>query len=113
MKEMNIKEQWNQLDPTTQQWFIDNPGCLILPRTMTAIINIETGEGDDADQHGEMVLSSEDQQFIQAKARECGSVPAAAPPFRFLTRRSPEAPTPAMPASVQSPALRPTPPVAV
>ncbi len=86
---MNIKEQWNQLDPATQQWLIDNPGCLNLPRTITAIINTETGEGDDGDQHGEMALSSEDRQFIQAKAMEGGSVPAAAPPYRFFDATQP------------------------
>ena len=37
MNEMNIKDQWDRLDPATQKWLIDNPGCLILPRTMTAI----------------------------------------------------------------------------
>ena len=36
---MHIKEQWNRLDPATQQWLMDNPGCLVLPRTLSAIFN--------------------------------------------------------------------------
>ncbi len=67
---MQIREQWDRLDPTIQQWIIDNPGCVILPRTMTARISMETGESGDGDQHGETVLSVEDRQFIQAKVGE-------------------------------------------
>jgi hypothetical protein len=67
---MHIREQRNRLDPTTQQWLIDNPGCMVLPRTLTAIINKETGEYADADVHGATVLSGDDRDFIQTKARE-------------------------------------------
>jgi hypothetical protein len=67
---MHIKEQWNRLDPTTQQWLMDNPGCMVLPRTLTAIFNSATGENADVDVHGETVLTAEDRDFIQAKARE-------------------------------------------
>lgn len=70
---MHIKEQWNRLDPATQQWLVDNPGCMVLPRTLTAIINKETGENADADVHGETVLTGEDRNFIQAKAREAAA----------------------------------------
>jgi hypothetical protein len=67
---MHIKEQWNRLDPTTQQWLMDNPGCMVLPRTLTAIFNKETSENADVDMHGEAVLTDEDREFIKAKARE-------------------------------------------
>lgn len=70
MTHMHIKEQWNRLDPTTQQWLMDNPGCMVLPRTLAAIFNKETSEKADTDMHGEAVLTEEDRQFIQAKARE-------------------------------------------
>jgi hypothetical protein len=70
---MHIKEQWNRLDPTTQQWLIDNPGCMVLPRTLTAVFNKETGEDADADVHGATVLTGEDREFIQAKAREAAA----------------------------------------
>lgn len=67
---MHIKEQWDSLDPATQQWLIDNPGCMVLPRTLTSIFNQETSENVDVDAHGESVLTAEDRDFIQAKARE-------------------------------------------
>jgi hypothetical protein len=79
--EMNIKDQWDRLDPATQKWLIDNPGVLILPRTITAIISKETGGTDEGDQHGETVLSQEDRDFIQTKAKE---IPPGPPEHRFF-----------------------------
>lgn len=67
---MHIKEQWNRLDPTIQQWLMDNPGCMVLPRTLTAIFNKVTSENADVDMHGEAVLTDEDRKFILVKARE-------------------------------------------
>ena len=67
---MHIKDYWNRIDHTTQQWLIDNPGCQILPRTITAVICKETGDTDEADQHGEAVLSQEDRDFIRARAND-------------------------------------------
>jgi hypothetical protein len=76
---MHIKEQWDLLDPTTQQWLMDNPGCMVLPRTLTSIFNKETSENAAVDAHGESVLTAEDRDFIQAKAREAtaSGAPAA------------------------------------
>jgi hypothetical protein len=71
---MNIKDQWDRLDSATQKWFIDNPGCVILPRTISAVISEETGEdGDARDRHGERTLSQEERDFIRAKANEAGA----------------------------------------
>lgn len=78
---MNIKDQWDRLDHATQRWLLDNPGCLILPRTITAIIRKDTGGTDESDQHGEMALSEEDRTFIQAKGHDA---PAAPPGYRFF-----------------------------
>jgi hypothetical protein len=78
---MHIKEQWNRLDPTTQRWLTDNPGCMVLPRTLTTIFNTETGEGADVNAHGETVLTDDDRDFIQAKAREAAAAPDA---YRFF-----------------------------
>lgn len=76
---MNIKDQWDRLDHTTQQWLIDNPGCLILPRTVTAIICKETGGTKEDAPHGERLLSQEDRGFIQAKAHEARTGPPGIP----------------------------------
>ncbi|WP_427136654.1 hypothetical protein [Pseudarthrobacter sp. S9] len=73
MTEMHIKEQWDRLSPATRQWFIDNPGCVIVPRTITAAINTETGENAETDAHGETILSEEDRAFIQAKSHDSGT----------------------------------------
>lgn len=35
--EMNILDHWDLLSPATRQGLTDNPGCRILPRTMTGI----------------------------------------------------------------------------
>lgn len=62
---MNIKDHWDRLDPATQKWLMDNPGCQILPRTVTTVISKETGQDNEGGQHGEMVLSQEDHEFIR------------------------------------------------
>ncbi|WP_426997148.1 hypothetical protein [Pseudarthrobacter sp. N5] len=70
MTDMHIKEQWDRLSPATRQWFIDNPGCVIVPRTITAAINTETGENAETDAHGETVLSAEERAFVQARSHD-------------------------------------------
>jgi hypothetical protein len=72
---MHIKEQWNRLDPATQQWLMDNPGCMILPRTLSTIFNAETNENADVDVHGETVLTEEDRDFIRAQAHKATASP--------------------------------------
>jgi hypothetical protein len=67
---MHIKQHWDRIDHTTQKWLIDNPGCQILPRTITAVICKETGDTEATDQHGEAVLSQEDRDFIRARAND-------------------------------------------
>lgn len=67
---MEIEKLWDQLDLETRQWFIDNPGCKILPRTVAAAIMESTGVQVEQDRHGETVLSSGDCDFIrEASAR--------------------------------------------
>jgi hypothetical protein len=67
---MNIKDNWDRLDPATQKWLIENPGCQILPRTVTSIISKETGADPATGQHGEMALSPDDHEFIRSKATQ-------------------------------------------
>lgn len=79
--EMNLKDNWHKLSPAIPQWHIDNPGCLILPRTLVATICAETGGSADCDRHGEAALSQEDCDSIQA--------PATGPECRFLDAGQP------------------------
>lgn len=67
---MHIKDHWDRLDPATRKWFIDNPGCQILPRTITAVVSKAAGEDLASGQHGETVISQEDHEFIRSKATE-------------------------------------------
>ena len=78
---VHIKEFWDQLSPDTRQWLIDNPGTMIVPRTVTAIINGETGEGSAVDAHGGTQLTDEDRHFIQEQARVRGSASPGEPKF--------------------------------
>jgi hypothetical protein len=65
---LHIKEKWGQIDPATKKWLIDNPGCVVLPRTISTVISKETGQVPDNSLHGETVLSDEDWAFIRSEA---------------------------------------------
>ncbi|MET4540582.1 hypothetical protein ABIE37_002369 [Arthrobacter bambusae] len=85
---MHIREFWSQLSPDTQQWLIDNPGSMIVPRTMTAIFNGETGEDGAVDIHGGTLLTADDQLFIREQAHLRGNATAEDP--RFFDSVGPE-----------------------
>jgi hypothetical protein len=74
--EMNIRDHWDRLTPETQRWLTDNPGCVVLPRTIAEIIHQETGIIPDSDQHSQVSLSPEDLSFIRAKAEAAPAGPA-------------------------------------
>lgn len=78
--EMNIRNHWDRLSPETRRWLTDNPGCVVLPRTITEIIHQETGLLPDADEHGQVSLSPEDLSFIRAQAEGVPSRPGNRPP---------------------------------
>jgi hypothetical protein len=65
---MGIDKVWDQLEPETRQWLVDNPGCMILPRAVVAAIAKATGDELDQDRHGESALSPEDCDFIRNAA---------------------------------------------
>ncbi|WP_457974596.1 hypothetical protein [Arthrobacter sp. D1-17] len=65
---MTVEDQWDRLDPETKKWLLDNPGCLILPHGITATIREESGQDMECDQHGQMLLSPQDRDFIRSKA---------------------------------------------
>lgn len=64
---MHIRDYWDSLDPVTRKWLMENPGCQILPRTITAVISKSAGEDFGSGQHGETVLSQDDHEFIRSK----------------------------------------------
>jgi hypothetical protein len=84
--EINIRDNWDRLSAATWQWLTDNPGCLILPRTLVATISKETDGNTDSDQHGETTHSQKDRDFIQANAK-ANPGPATGPEHRFFHER--------------------------
>jgi hypothetical protein len=65
---MGIEKLWDRLEPDTQQWLIENPGCKILPRAVVAAIIKATGAEFEQDRHGETILSPSDCDFIRSTA---------------------------------------------
>jgi hypothetical protein len=65
---MGIDKLWDQLEPETRQWLVDNPGCRILPRSVAAAIVKATGACFEQDRHGETLLSPGDCDFIRTAA---------------------------------------------
>jgi len=70
MTEISIRDQWDRLPAPVTQWLLANPGCMILPRTISAEISAATDQGTNGDPHGETALSQEDVDFIQMKSHE-------------------------------------------
>jgi hypothetical protein len=71
-----IQDQWHRLPSTVTQWLIDNHGCVILPRTLSAEISAATGQPLIEDPHGETTLGQQDVDFIRMKSREAEIRPA-------------------------------------
>lgn len=73
MTDTHIREQWHRLPSPVTQWLMDNPGCLILPRTLSAEISAATGESLSVEPHGETSLCQEDIDFIRMKSHQAES----------------------------------------
>jgi len=78
---VHIKEFWDHLSTETKQWLMDNPGSVIVPRTLAAIIDGQTGQDSAVDIHGGAVLTEADQHFIQDKAHRHASKSDRGPTF--------------------------------
>jgi hypothetical protein len=69
MRQQPIHEWWKDLDPATRQWFLENPGCMMVPRTVANVVHRIAGTGADQDRHGEMQLTQQDHDFIRTRIR--------------------------------------------
>lgn len=69
---MTLKDEWERLDSETRQWLLDNPGCVMVPRTVAARIKQYSGGHIDVDEHGQILLSREDLDFIREKGKGMG-----------------------------------------
>ncbi len=70
---MTLKEEWDRLGSETRQWLLDNPGCVIVPRTVSARIKENIAGHIEVDDHGQMLLSREDLNFIREKGTGVGT----------------------------------------
>ena len=83
MTDNGIRDQWHRLPPTVTQWLTENPGCMILPRTLSAEISAAAGHPLEVNDHGESTLSQEDVDFIRMKSHETEH-PKPGPGYTFF-----------------------------
>ena len=69
MVQRPIEEWWSDVDPVIQQWFTENPGCLVLPRTVANTVCEVAGGHAEQDRHGRMELSARDREFIRTQVQ--------------------------------------------
>jgi hypothetical protein len=69
----DISTLWTTLDPSIQQWFSQNPGTMVLPRTYVNMIEIATDRTLPLDNHGEYWLTPDDMQFLKAVRKRAKS----------------------------------------
>ena len=81
---MSLTDRWDRLDSETRTWLLENPGCLVLPRALSAKVE-EEAQGDiERDPHGQIVLSRADHNFIRDKAEAAGTIRVPAADFQFF-----------------------------
>jgi hypothetical protein len=81
---MSLKDEWGRLDSETRTWLLENPGCLVLPSTMSTKISKEAQGDIEFDPHGQVVLSRADHDFIREKAEAAGTIHVPAAEYRFF-----------------------------
>jgi hypothetical protein len=64
-----IEEWWHDLDPEIHDWFAENPGCLVLPRTIANTLCKVADCHDDQDRHGRLELPVRDRKFIRTQVQ--------------------------------------------
>jgi hypothetical protein len=70
---------WPRLDPTVQEWLLQNPGCVVLPRTMANRVATGMDEELPVDEHGEHWFTPEDMAFLKARRRALDANGSTAP----------------------------------
>lgn len=75
---MTLEEWWNSLEPEIREWLAENPGCVVLPRTVVNAINASTGGALPGGPHGESGLSPGDQEFLRRQAAHVHHPPGRA-----------------------------------
>lgn len=60
----SLSTLWITLDDSVQQWLLQHPGTMVLPRTYVNMIEATTGKTLAIDDHGEHWLTPGDMQFL-------------------------------------------------
>lgn len=81
---MSLKDEWDRVDSETRTWLLENPGCLVLPRTMSTKLSKEAHGDIEFDPHGQVVLSPADHDFIREKAEAAGTIRVPTTEYRFF-----------------------------
>ncbi len=68
-----ISVLWPTLDSNVQQWLLQNPGAMVLPRTYVNRVEAGMGECLSLNEHGEHWLSPEEIRFLKMKRSEATS----------------------------------------
>ena len=77
VEQMQLQDVWDGLSKETKDWFRQNPGCRVLPRTLVNTIRTDYLGPIVLDQDGMMALTPEDLQFLLATLRSAReTVPA-------------------------------------
>lgn len=71
----SISALWATLDTTVQQWLLQNPGTMVLPRTHVNRVEAGAARALRLDDHGELWLSPDDMIFLKGKRNEARSAP--------------------------------------
>ncbi|ALO67304.1 hypothetical protein NHF46_07930 [Arthrobacter alpinus] len=64
---MLLQEVWDGLGQETKDWFRQNPGCRVLPRTLVNIVSDGYSGPVMVDQDGMMALSAADLTFLHGQ----------------------------------------------
>lgn len=57
---MTIEQRWNLLGAHMSRWLVENPGCMVLPRTVVNAVNAAIGGLLRPGPHEEFRLSARD-----------------------------------------------------
>ncbi|MCG2622332.1 hypothetical protein LVY72_10425 [Arthrobacter sp. I2-34] len=65
MESAPIGQSWDKLDPDIREWLINNPGTVILPRSVVNALNEVRGNSNGP---GQLEVSAEDRDFLKEMA---------------------------------------------
>jgi hypothetical protein len=71
---MKLDEEWARLDTETKSWLLHNSGCVVVPAGLAARVAEQAAEPVELDQHGQLILTRDDRDYIRRKAEAAGTI---------------------------------------